>query len=109
MKRRVLLGVLFAAFVVVMAAGVALADPLDDAGARLGSFIQKAGNIVLGLGTGAGTLALSGIGIRRMVAKAAGEDEVLGKTNGQILDVLKYMAIVGGAGLLASIGGSILA
>ena len=88
---------LLGACIVLLAAGVCYADALDDAGARLGGFIQKAGNIVLGLGTGAGTLALGGIGIRRMVAKAAGEDEVLAKSNAHIIDVLKYMAIVGGA------------
>ena len=109
MKRRYLLGLLLGACIVLLAAGVGHADALDDAGAKLAGFIQKAGNIVLGLGTGAGTLALAAIGVRRMVAKGAGEDEVMAKTNGQILDVLKYMAIVGGAGLLASIGGSILA
>lgn len=108
MKRKYLLGLLMGICIVILAAGICYADPLDDAGARLATFIQKAGNIVLGLGTGAGTLALAGIGVRRMVAKGAGEDDVMAKTNGQILDVLKYMAIVGGAGLLASIGGSIL-
>jgi hypothetical protein len=99
---------LLSACLVLLLAGICYADPLDDAGAKLGGFIQKAGNLILGLGTGAGTLALGGIGLRRMVAKAAGEDEMLAKSNGHILDVLKYMAIVGGAGLLASIGGSIL-
>jgi hypothetical protein len=108
LKRRYVLGALLGMCLVLLLAGVVHADALDDAGAKLAEFIQKAGNIVLGLGTGAGTLALAGIGVRRMVAKAAGEDEVLTKTNGQIIDVLKYMAIVGGAGLLASIGGSIL-
>jgi hypothetical protein len=102
------MGVLMGACLVLLLAGVVHADALDDAGARLGGFIQKAGNIILGLGTGAGTLALAGVGVRRMVAKAAGEDDVMAKSNSQILDVLKYMAIVGGAGLLASIGGSIL-
>lgn len=108
MNKRYLIGALMGACMVLLVAGVVYADPLDDAGAKVAGFIQKAGNIVLGLGTGAGTLALAGIGVRRMVAKAAGEDDVMAKTNGQITDVLKYMAIVGGAGLLASIGGSIL-
>lgn len=108
MKRKYLLGLMMGACIVMLAAGIGHADPLDDAGAQLATFIQKAGNVILGLGTGAGTLALGGIGVRRMVAKAAGEDDVMTKTNGQILDVIKYMAIVGGAGLLASIGGSIL-
>jgi hypothetical protein len=108
LKQKYLLGLMLSLCVVVLAIGVAHADALDDAGAKLASFVQKAGNIILGLGTGAGTLALAGIGVRRMVAKAAGEDDVMAKTNSQILDVLKYMAIVGGAGLLASIGGSIL-
>lgn len=108
MKRKYVLGFLLGLAILVMAAGLCFADPLDDAGAKLGAFIQKAGNIILGLGTGAGTLALGGIGIRRMVAKTTGDDEVMARSNNQIVEVLKYMAIVGGAGLLASIGGSIL-
>lgn len=108
MKRKHLVGFLFGLAVLLLAVGVAYADPLDDAGAKLGEFIQKAGNIVLGLGTGGGTLALGGIAVRRMIAKAAGDDEVMTRSNNHILEVLKYMAIVGGAGLLASIGGSVL-
>jgi hypothetical protein len=107
-KRKYVMGFLLSLAIVLLAAGLCYADPLDDAGAKLGGFIQKAGNIVLGFGTGAGTLALGGIGIRRMVAKTAGDDEVMSRSNNHIMEVLKYMAIVGGAGLLASIGGSIL-
>lgn len=108
MKRQYVIGFFFGIVFVLLAVGFAHADPLDDAGAKLGEFIQKAGNLVLGLGTGAGTLALGGIGVRRMVAKAAGDEEVMNRSNNHIVEVLKYMAIVGGAGLLASIGGSIL-
>lgn len=108
MKRKVALGMVMGVCIVFLAVGIAHADALDDAGAKVAAFIQKAGNLVLGLGTGTGTLALAGVGIRRMIAKAAGEEEVMAKSNSQILDVLKYMAIVGGAGLLASVGGSIL-
>lgn len=87
---------------------VGYADPLDDAQARLGGFLQRAGLIVTGLVPAAGILAVGVLSIRRNLAKAAGEDDAMARSSSQIMDVLKYVAIGSGASLLVAIAGSIL-
>lgn len=84
------------------------ADPLDDAQARLGSFLQRAGFMVSGLVPLVGILAIGVLSIRRNMAKAAGEDDVMSRSMGQIYDVLKLVAIGAGASLLVAIAGSVL-
>jgi hypothetical protein len=88
--------------------GLAFADPLDDAGAKVGAFLQKAGLISTGLIPTAAGLAIAALSIKRAAAKAMGEDEGMSRAHNQIPEVLKLTAIGTGASLLVAIAGSVL-
>jgi hypothetical protein len=93
---------------VFLLAGVAMADPLDDAGAKVGAFLSKAGLIVSGLIPTAGGLAVAGLAVKRKMAKTMGEEEGMARTSNQIVEVLKLTAVGTGASILVSIAGSVL-
>lgn len=105
--RVIWLGGLVAIFSLALA-GVAAADPLDDAAAKLGSFLQRAGLIVTGLIPAAGGVAVGGLALKRAAAKAMGEEEGMVRANSQITEVLKLTAIAAGSSLLVAVSGSIL-
>lgn len=88
--------------------GVASADALDDAAAKLGNFLQRTGMIVAGLIPAAGGVAVGGLALKRAAAKAMGEEEGMVRANNQITEVLKLTAIAGGSSILVAIAGSIL-
>jgi hypothetical protein len=94
-------------FVLTMS-GIALADPLDDAGAKLGGFLQKAGTIMAGLIPTAAALAIGALAVKRSAAKAMGEEEGMHRSSNQIVEVLKLTAIGTGAALIVAIAGSVL-
>ncbi|HYG58682.1 MAG TPA: hypothetical protein VD902_11550 [Symbiobacteriaceae bacterium] len=95
-------------FVVFLTATVAHADALDDAGAKLGSFLTRAGLIATGLIPGAGGLAIMSLSIQRKVAKAAGQQDVVNKTSEGIMEVLKLTMVGAGASILVAVAGGIL-
>lgn len=98
----------YACLFVFLLASVAFADPLDDAGAKIGTFLSKAGVIVSGLIPTAGGLAVAGLAIKRKMAKTMGEEEGMARTGNQIVEVLKLTAVGTGASLLVAIAGSVL-
>lgn len=85
-----------------------LADPLDDAGSKVGGFMTKAGGIATGLVPVAGGLAVTALAIKRQADKAMGAEEQMSRTSHQIVEVLKLTGIGMGASLLVAIAGSIL-
>jgi hypothetical protein len=87
---------------------MAFADPLDDAGAKLGGFLQKAGVIMTGMIPTAAALAVGALAAKRSAAKAMGEEDTMGRTSNQIVEVLKLTAIGTGASLIVAIAGSVL-
>lgn len=97
-----------AALFLLAAAGLAFADPLDDAGAKVGSFLQKAGMILTGLIPAAAGLAVGGLAIKRAIAKTMGEEEGMARSTNQIVEVLKLTAVGTGSALLVAIAGSVL-
>lgn len=88
-------------------ASVCLADPLDEAKARLLSFIDKATNVFLALAVPAGGLAMTVLGVKRTLAKAVGDDETMKGSNSQLLGVAKWTAVAVGGGILAKIAASV--
>jgi hypothetical protein len=93
---------------VLLTATICHADPLDDAGAKIGDFLQKCGAIAVGLIPAAGGLAISSLAIQRKLAKAAGHQDVVNRTSEQITEVLKLVAVGAGSSLLVAIAGSVL-
>lgn len=98
----------FALLFLLATNGLAFADPLDDAGARVGAFLQKAGVIMTGLIPAAAGLAVGGLAIKRAVSKTMGEEEGMARAGNQIVEVLKLTAIGTGSALLVAIAGSVL-
>lgn len=88
--------------------GIAEADPLDEAAAKLGSFLQRVGLLLAGLVPAAGGVAVGGLALKRAAAKAMGEEEGMVRASNQIAEVLKLMAITAGSSLLVAIAGSVL-
>jgi len=88
--------------------GLALADPLDDAGAKLGTFLQRAGLIMTGLIPAAGALAIGGLAVKRSVSKTLGEEEGMNRTSNHIVEVIKLTMVGTAASLIVGIAGSIL-
>lgn len=105
-KKMVMFLVVVAA--VLLTATISHADPLDDAGAKIGDFLQKAGAIATGLIPAAGGLAISSLAIQRKLAKAAGHQDVVNRTSEQITEVLKLAAVGAGSSLLVAIAGGVL-
>lgn len=88
--------------------GVALADPLDDAGAKVGSFLQRAGVIMTGLIPAAAGLAVGALAVKRSFDKTLGNEDGMMRSGNQIAEVLKLAAIGTGGSLLVAVAGSIL-
>jgi hypothetical protein len=99
---------LYTTLFLLMMTAVAFADPLDDAGAKLGGFLQKAGVIMTGMIPTAAALAVGALAAKRSAAKAMGEEDTMGRTSNQIVEVLKLTAIGTGASLIVAIAGSVL-
>jgi hypothetical protein len=99
---------LYTTLFLLMMTAVAFADPLDDAGAKLGGFLQKAGVIMTGMIPTAAALAVGALAAKRSAAKAKGEEDTMGRTSNQIVEVLKLTAIGTGASLIVAIAGSVL-
>lgn len=108
MTRKQALLTLALTLALLLVPAVCFADPLDDAQAKLAAFLARAGAIATGLIPATGGLAVTGLAIKRQVAKVSGEEETMSRAGGQIQDVLKLTAIGTGASLLVSIAGSIL-
>lgn len=93
---------------VLLVPAIAFADPLDDLGAKLGAFLNKAGLIAAGLIVPGGGLAVTVLALRRQAAKSLGDEETMMRSNATITDVLKWTAVGAGASLLTAVAGSIL-
>lgn len=93
---------------VLMLSSVALADPLDDAQAKISTFLTKASTVVTALIPLVGGVAVTGLAVKRKMAKAMGEDDTMARTGNQIVEVLKLTAIGTGASLLVGIAGMVL-
>gem|GEM_PF-3284480 len=106
--RRFALTAWFTMLFLLPMAGQAFADPLDDAGAKLATFLQRAGVIMAGLIPTAGGLAVAALAVKRAAAKAMGEEEGMARSGNHIAEVLKLTAIGMSASLLVAIAGSIL-
>jgi len=107
-RTRLLLVALYATLFLLAMGGIALADPLDDAGAKIGDFLQKAGFILSGFIPAASGLAVGALAVKRSAAKAMGEEEGMSRAGNQIVEVLKLTAIGTGASLIVGIAGSVL-
>ena len=105
--RLLLLGLYVCVFVLALS-GLAFADPLDDAGAKLGSFLQRAGVIMTGLIPSVAALAVGGLAVKRQVSKTMGEEEGMARAGNQIVEVLKLTAVGTGSALIVAIAGSVL-
>lgn len=100
--------ILYLATLLTLVALPVLADPLDDAGSKVGNFLTKAGGIATGLVPVAGGLAVAALAVKRQADKAMGAEEQMSRTGNQIVDVLKLTGIGMGASLLVAIAGSVL-
>jgi hypothetical protein len=100
--------ILYMAVMLTLVAVPVLADPLDDAGSKVGGFLTKAGGIATGLVPVAGGLAVAALAIKRAADKAMGAEEQMSRTSNQIVEVLKLTGIGMGASLLVAIAGSVL-
>jgi tRNA threonylcarbamoyladenosine modification (KEOPS) complex Cgi121 subunit len=107
-RTRLLMVALYTSLFQMAMAGLALADPLDDAGAKVGGFLQKAGIIMTGLIPAAAGLAVGALAVKRATAKAMGEEEHMTRAGNQIVEVLKLTAVGMGATLIVAIAGSVL-
>lgn len=88
--------------------GVAFADPLDDAGAKIGAFLSKSGLIMTGLIPAGAGVAIAALAIKRAASKAMGEEDGMSRASNHITEVLKLTAVGTGASLLVAIAGSVL-
>lgn len=109
--RRGHLGFVFLCSILFLMAlpGLGFADPLDDAGAKLGDFMSKAGMIMAGLIPATAGVAIGGLAIKRAASKAMGEEDGMMRAGNQIVEVLKLTAIGTGSSLIVAIAGSVLA
>jgi len=107
-RTRLLTMVIYPALFLLAMTGVALADPLDDAGAKVGGFLQKSGLIMSGFIPASAALAVGALAVKRSASKAMGEDEGMHRAGNQIVEVLKLAAIGTGASLIVGIAGSVL-
>lgn len=98
----------FTALFLLALSGVALADPLDDAGAKVGNFLQRTGFIVSGFIPATAGLAVAALAVKRTAHKTMGEEEGMMRAGNQIVEVLKLAAVGTGASLLVGIAGSVL-
>lgn len=108
-KIRFLLGGWYVCLFLLLLGSVALADPLDDAQAKLGGFLQKSGLIMTALLPSGAGVAIAALALKRSAAKAMGEEEGMTRSSNQITEVLKLTAVGTGASLLVAVAGSILA
>lgn len=93
---------------ILLTPALVIADPLDDLGAKLTSFMTRAGTIATALVLPAGGLTITALAVKRKMAKTMGDDDAMHRSGNQIVDAIKLTAIAGGAGLLTAIAGSIL-
>jgi len=107
-RTRLLHVALLATVFLLTLTGIAFADPLDDAGAKIGGFLQKSGLIMAGMIPAASGLAVGALAVKRSAAKAMGEEEGMHRAGNQIVEVLKLTAIGTGASLIVGIAGSVL-
>lgn len=105
---RVGVAALYVTLFLLAMSGIALADPLDDAGAKLGAFLAKAGGIMTGLIPAAASVAVGALAAKRAASKAMGEEDGMSRASNQITEVLKLAAVGTGASLVVAIAGSVL-
>lgn len=110
MKRstRLLMLAFYLTLFLLAMSGIALADPLDDVGAKVGDFLQRAGVILTGMIPAAAGLAVGALAVKRSAAKAMGEEDGMARSGNQIAEVLKLAAIGTGGSLLVAVAGSVL-